>query len=191
MARKLYPKPGETWKAHQRRSTTGWFDKYAPPDKPGIDISPNGDPLNHTFRRWIYEIDGDATSMKGVPDDTFQTTYSSNVLEHLSFQKTALSNWYRITAPGGHLIVLVPDRDRYEKRNALPSRWNKEHKWFFLGDRDDPPYTFHFRALIKEAIPEGQIVSYELLDEGFDYRGDNEHSFGEYCWEAIILKPAA
>src|SRR5690348_12304237 len=102
---KDYPKVGETYKAHERRLRTGWYDKYAPPGLPGIDIGPDRDPLNHTFRRWTYEGDGDGTYMAGVPDDTYQTVYASHVLEHIKDVHTALKNWYRITKPGGHVIV--------------------------------------------------------------------------------------
>ena len=43
---------GETSKAHNRRLEEGWFEKYAPPDRIGLDIGCGEDPLNKTFRRW-------------------------------------------------------------------------------------------------------------------------------------------
>lgn len=168
---------------------TGWFDKYAPPHLSGIDIGPDIDPLNFTFRRWTLEQDGDATHMAGVPDNSFNCCHASHVLEHIHDPVTALRNWYRITAPGGHVVVLVPDRERYEKSTTLPSRWNPDHKWYWLADRDEPPVTLSFRRVLAEAIPHGELVSFAELNEGYDYRGPDEHSFGEYSLEAIIRKP--
>ena len=53
---------GETSKAHDRRLKEGWFDKYAPPDRIGLDIGCGRDCLNKTFRRWDKIFgDGDAT----------------------------------------------------------------------------------------------------------------------------------
>jgi SAM-dependent methyltransferase len=164
-----FPKVGETWKAHERRVRTGWFEKYAP-DQPGIDIGPDRDPLNHTFRRWLYEKDGDATFMSGVPDGVFQTVYASHVLEHLHEPQRALKHWWRILRPGGHLIVVVPHRDLYEKKKELPSRWNPDHKWFWLPDADEPPVTLNFQRVLTEAVPDGEMISFTILDEGFDSR---------------------
>ncbi len=45
-------KTGETRKAHARRLKEGWYEKYAPSDKSGIDIGCQYDPLNETFRRY-------------------------------------------------------------------------------------------------------------------------------------------
>jgi SAM-dependent methyltransferase len=183
-----FPKVGETYKAATRRAATGWFDRFAPQHLAGIDIGPDRDPLGVSFRRWTYEGDGDATFMFGVPDESFVTVYASHVLEHIKDVNTALKNWYRILKPGGHLIVLVPHRDRYEKRKVLPSRWNPDHKWFWLPDQDDPPVTLNFRRVIRDAIPQGELVSFGVLDEGYEHRGENAHSFGEYSIEAVIKR---
>lgn len=179
---------GETWKAHPRRLLTGWFDLYAPPEQPGIDIGPDCDPLNHTFRRWHYEKDGDATEMRGVPDNTFQTTYISHVLEHVNNPILAIRNWYRVTKSGGHLIILVPHRDMYEKRKTLPSKWNPDHKTFWLPDTEESPVTKSLMKTIMTAIPNANVVSFTVLDEGFVSNGPDSHSEGEYSIEAIIKK---
>ena len=185
--------PGETWKARQRRLATGWFDQYAPGNKSGIDIGCQKDFLNHTFRRWdlIYG-DPDATFMEGVPDEAFFTVYASHVLEHLDDPVTAVRNWYRITEKGGHLIILVPHRDMYEKKESPPSQWNHEHKWFFLpqlpGVTPLPPGVLALHAVIQEAIPDPEIVSYEVLSEGYVETPPNYHACGEYSIEAIIRK---
>jgi SAM-dependent methyltransferase len=177
---------GETSKARERREREGWFDKFAPPDRPGIDIGSGPDPLNDTFRRWD-KPDGDAALMAGVAGGTFATVYASHVLEHLNDPLEALRNWWRILATGGHLIVLVPHRDLYEKRLTLPSRWNGEHKTFWLPDDFDPPVTWSFRWAIERAVPDGELVLFQVLDECYQANG-NDHAGGEYSIEAIVRK---
>lgn len=181
---------GETSKAHKRRLAEGWFQLYADPDKSGIDIGCGTDPLNHTFRRWdVMYGDGDAVYMDGVPENTFHTVYASHVLEHLREPETALRRWYEILKPGGHLIVMVPHRDMYEKKRFLPSIWNPDHKWFWLPDQADILGTKSFRATIDDAIPHGELISFKILDELYVPLSAHEHAVGEYSLEAIIRKP--
>jgi hypothetical protein len=180
---------GETSKAHERRVREGWF-KYAPEDRSGIDIGCQKDPLNQTFRRYdVIYGDGDATYMEDVADNTYFTVYASHVLEHLPDPVTAIKNWYRILQPGGHLIISIPHRDLYEKKKELPSRWNLEHKWFFLPDKSEPPCTLSFQGVIAEAIPGANLVDFRVVDEGFDYSiPPTIHSCGEFSIEAVIKK---
>lgn len=180
---------GETIKARDRRIREHWFKLFAPEDQPGIDIGCQRDPLNHTFRRWdLIFGDGDATHMEGVPDEIFQTVYASHVLEHLQDPVTAIRNWYRICRPGGHVIICVPHRDLYEKRLTLPSRWNNDHKWFYLPDEFDPPHTQSLRAMIEQAIPKPDIVGLTVQQEGWLSLPEDQHSVGEYSIEAIVRK---
>lgn len=181
---------GETSKARNRRLREGWFEKYAPADKTGIDIGCQDDPLNHSFRRFdIVFGDGDATEMIGVPENSFNTTYASHVLEHLNYPRRAIKRWYDITAPGGHLIICVPHRQLYEKKKMLPSRWNHEHTYFWLPDVEEPPCTKSLLNEITSAIPNANIVSLRTIDEGYDYSLDAEtHPVGEFSIEAIIRK---
>lgn len=179
---------GETAKAYDRRVREGWFERYVA--DPGIDIGCQRDPLNHTFRRWdlIYG-DGDATFMEGVADETFATVYASHVLEHLADPITALRNWYRILRPGGHLIVVVPHRDLYEGRKTLPSRWNHEHKSFWLPmDGDGLPGTRGLNFSFHEAIGRG-ATEIRIQNEGWAME-PGKHAVGEYSIEAILRKYA-
>lgn len=181
----------ETFKSSGRRVREKWFEQYAPDHLVGIDIGCQHDPLNHTFRRWdLIFGDGDATFMEGVPDSSFYTVYASHVLEHVADPVLAVKNWYRILRPGGHLIINVPHRDLYEKKYLLPSRWNGEHKTFWLPENHEPPCTRGLRQTVLEAIPEANIVLLRVLDEGFRDPGPEQHSDGEYSIEVIVKKPA-
>jgi ubiquinone/menaquinone biosynthesis C-methylase UbiE len=180
----------ETAKAFARRTRENWFNRYAPDWLAGIDIGCQRDFLNETFRRWdmIYG-DEDATFMHGVSDGKFRTVYASHVLEHLPDPVAALQNWFRILKPGGHLIVCVPHRDLYEKKTTLPSKWNGDHKTFWLPEVGEPPVTLGLRETIAQAVPTGKIVYVRVLDEGFESHGPENHSGGEYSIEAVVEKP--
>ena len=178
---------GETSKARARREREGWFEKYAPANKPGIDIACGHDPLNDSFQRWDKEFgDGDATILAGVPPNTFYTVYASHVLEHLTNARQAIARWYEVLQPGGHLIILVPHRDLYEQRTELPS-FNPDHLSFWLPDQEEPPDTKSLKKEVLETIPEAQIVILRILDEQFI--PGMCHPYNEYSIEMIVRKP--
>ena len=176
----------ETRKAKDRREREGFFDKYC--QGRGIDIGGGHDPLNDSIEIWDLER-GDATFMKGVPDDTYDFVYSSHCLEHISNPFLALLNWCRILKKGGYLIIAVPHRDLYEKKKFLPSRWNGDHKFFFLPDDHDLPHTIGLTKLIRGSIG-NQIgfISVRTCDEGHTITDPNQHSNGEYAIEVILVK---
>lgn len=169
---------GETAKAHDRRKREGWFEKFAPPKLPGIDIGCGIDPLNDSFLLWdqIYGC-SDATYMDGVPNDSFHTVYASHILEHLTYPVIAVQNWWRITAPGGNLIISVPHRDLYEFKTELPSDENPDHKSYWLPMESDPPHTFSLAAVVSTATKMSNFLM-RVLD-----------SNGEYSIEIIVQKP--
>lgn len=178
----------ETIKSFDRRIREGWFEKFAPSHLSGIDIGCGKDPLNATFRRFDNILgDGDAQKMEGIPDDSFHTVYGSHILEHVHDPIEALYNWYRICRSPGHVIVCVPHRELYEKKKTLPSRWNGDHKTFWLPEKGEPPHTRGLREVVLQAIPNADILLLRVLDEGWVSNGD-AHSGGEYSIEVIIKK---
>jgi len=182
---------GETFKARSRRLREGWFERFAPDDKPGIDIGCQFDALNETFRRWdLLFGDGDAAVMEGVPDKIFHTVYASHVLEHMVDPVLALKNWYRILRPGGHLVISIPHRDLYEKKKELPSNWNPDHKWFWLPDKEESPHTLGLKQVIERAgLVESEIVDLRVVADGYDYELPSDvHSVGEFSIEAVIKR---
>lgn len=179
----------ETTSARARRKREGFFEKYIA--HPGIDVGCGYDPVDLDFARWdqAHYNSGDATFMVGVPDGAYNTVYSSHLLEHVHDPVTALQNWYRILAPGGHLIVCVPHRDLYEKKPTLPSLWNLDHKTFWLPETAEEPDTRSLKGTVLEAIPGADIVSLRVLDGGWVPRPVEQHSCGEYSIEVIVRKP--
>jgi hypothetical protein len=183
---------GETGKAHLRRISEGWYDAYV--RAPAIDIGCGRDPLLAGFpmKRWDSILgDGDCTVMAGEADGAYATVYASHVLEHVADPLAALHRWYRLLKPGGHLIVCVPHRDLYEGQQNKPSRWNADHKTFWLPNRPahgDPPHTRGLRKVILDSIPQAEILSLRVLDAGHAWPDPTQHPGGEYSIEAVLRK---
>ena len=177
----------ETNKAKKHRISENWFDKYI--QYPGIDIGSSNDPVDEKFDLWDFALgNGDATYMEGVKDRTYKTVYASHIIEHLYFPVEGIKNWFRILDEGGHLIILAPHRDLYEKRKRLPSRWNPDHKTFWLPEEYEPPCTFSLKHTVLQAIPDANIVSLNVLIEDWKSDSENAHSQGEYSLEIIVKK---
>lgn len=177
----------ETEKSLDRRKREGWFEKYI--TAPVIDIGCATDPITDDCRRYDRDLgDGDCTFCRDIADESYQTVYASHVLEHVYHPLTAIQNWVRILKPGGRLIICVPHRDLYEKKQLLPSRWNGEHKTFWLPFKMDPPNTFSLFHTVEQADQSLTIESIRVLDDGYSSNGD-EHSSGEYSIELIGRKP--
>ena len=64
------------------------------------------------------------------------------------------------------MIIAVPHRDLYEKKLAPPSRWNRDHKYFFLPDRNELPSTLGLLPILKVALKKFQIEYIKVCSEG-------------------------
>lgn len=175
----------ETSKAHARRERDGFFRKYI--HGKGIDIGHNGDPLTPDCDMWDIE-DGDAQYMAGVPFESYDFVYSSHLLEHVEDADDSLIAWWDLVKHGGYLILFLPHRDLYEKRKELPSRWNPDHKRFFMPIADEPPCTVGAAQLIANTLTDYELIKIEICDEGHTITNPNIHSDGEYSIEIILRK---
>jgi SAM-dependent methyltransferase len=165
----------ETLAAFDRRYREGFFEKYC--QGHGIDIGCGNDPVTAFVDKWDSSIDPnqDAMTMNGVPDCIYDFVYSSHCLEHISHPWKALSNWWRILKPGGYLILLLPHRDLYEKKNDLPSIFNHDHKWYFLPSRDEGPTTFSLIGLLNICCINYDLIYLKLCEL--------------YSFECVVRKP--
>ncbi len=177
---------GETTKAHARRQSEGFFDKYC--QGRGLDIGFGGDPITATSEGWDFE-DGDAQYLKGLENEAYDYVYASHTIEHMVDADVALKNWWRVTKPGGYLLLYLPHRELYEKKKTLPSRFNSDHKHFFLPDRDEAPDTIGVVPLIHRALPDAEIVYVKECSAGRTITDPNIMSDGEFSIEAVIHKP--
>lgn len=162
----------ETSKNRRRRIANGDFNRYFVGR--GIDIGCGKDPVLTTAVPFDKEH-GDAHTLPGVPEQSFDWVYSSHCLEHLERPHHALERWWAVLRPGGHLILTVPDFVLYEKRK-FPSRFNTDHKHFF-----------GFQSLLDLfTMLEGcQLIRMQLNDEDFNYK-DRESDQTRYGAQAEI-----
>lgn len=175
----------ETTKAKPRRTREKFFEKFC--QGKGLDIGYGGDPLAENCQGWDIEH-GDAQTLEGLKDPEFDFVYSSHTLEHLDNAEIALKNWWKIIRPGGYLILYLPDRNLYERKKTLPSRWNNTHKRFFLLDRDEPPDTVGVIPLIQRTLSGYEIIQAKVCDEGYKITGPKTQSMGEYSIEVVVKK---
>lgn len=178
--------PLETSKCRARREREGFFEKYC--QGRGIDIGWGGDLLAPNCTGFDFE-DGDSQTLEGVADASFDFAYSSHNLEHMRDPAEALANWWRVVRPGGFLIFTVPHRDLYEKRTTLPSRFNKDHKHYFLPDRDEAPVTIGVEPLIRRVLPGAELVYLRVCNQGNTVTDPDQHADGEYQIETVLRKP--
>lgn len=178
---------GETQKAFDRRVREKFFDKYI--SGHGLDIGAGTDPLTWDCETWdLYQTNftQDAHDVK-FPDETFDWVYSSHCLEHLDDPRAALREQWRLLKRGGFLILFLPHRDLYEKRERPPSRWNSEHKNFFVPDRHLHSDVLGVRQLLEEELG-GQIQYVAECSEGHTISDPDVHSDGEISIEAVVRK---
>ncbi len=83
----------------------------------GIDTSPDAiTTCNLKGLHGAYQMDG---SSPDLPRESFDIIIASDVLEHISDDIRALTQWHRLLAPGGTLICFVP---------AFPFLWSEFDK---------------------------------------------------------------
>jgi SAM-dependent methyltransferase len=155
---------GETSKANRLRSPE-FIKKYL--SGKVIDIGGGNDLVNPFAERFDIE-DGDANHITRYRQPlSYDTVYSSHCLEHMYHPARALNEWWQLVAPGGHLIITVPEEDLYEQ-GIWPSYFNADHKVTFRLDRDTTwsPVSIELRELISP-LPSSKII----------FIGINDHSY--------------
>jgi SAM-dependent methyltransferase len=179
---------GETLKSRGRRERQGFFERYC--QGRGIDIGCGDDPLTPEVDKWDM-VNGDATDMVGVEPDTYDFVYTSHLLEHLFYPVVAIQNWWKILKVGGHLIIVVPHKELYERKDCLvPPLHEDRHKMFFLPDRADPPHTLSLLDTVNLALGADprEFVYMMTCDEGRIAVDAVSHPQGEYQIELVIRK---
>lgn len=186
-----------TGNAHHRRKRSYFFEKYC--QGKGIDIGckdvkvlPYADGFDKQDLPGV-DIIGDATYMEAIPDESYDWVYSDHCLEHLQDVHTALTNWWRILKPKGHMIVVVPHRDYYERKLRLPSIYNGSHFHFFLPFEKDPPDTICLYDLLRETTPGGSIRYVNECSDCMPVHRAGELAAGsevppEWSIEAVVQK---
>lgn len=104
---------------------------------------------------------------------SFDTVFSSHVLEHLPDSYRCVKEWSMFCKKGGYFILYLPCGSKYDnfenREHCHDTRYESFMLWFrrvFCGE------ALNFRG--------GQLLPplFELIDDGTDY-GENRYSF--YC----------
>lgn len=101
--------------------------------------------------------------------ESYDCVHSSHCLEHMHDPVDALRRWWKLVKSGGYLVVVVPDENLYEQ-GAWPSRFNPDHKATFRMNKEDTwsPCSYDLAKLAGD-LPNGEVISAELQDQGYDY----------------------
>lgn len=145
----------------------------------GIDIGAGPDPISlyaeffplmRSLKIWDMP-DGDAQLLASATDASFDFVHSSHCLEHMRDPFEALTHWFRVLKPGGHLIAVFPDEDLYEL-GQFPSTFNSDHKWTFSIHKATSwsEKSVNVTDLLRHLGDQAQPLKVELLDAGFRYR---------------------
>jgi len=164
---------GETASAKPRRIASGFFKDYC--YGTGVDIGAGTDPVLPDSDVVDKLTGGDAYKLV-YPDSHFDYVYSSHCLEHLTFAKQALYEWNRVLKVGGRLILFLPERDNYERKNELPSNGNGDHKHYWTLFDTEPPCTFGL-------VP--MLLSMSCWEVVYAQKCDKQ---GEYSIEVVAVK---
>ncbi|NWF87933.1 MAG: class I SAM-dependent methyltransferase [Ignavibacteriaceae bacterium] len=176
---------GETSKAKQRRLIEGFFDKYI--IGKGLDIGFGGDLISPNTQGYDFEH-GDAQYLENIAYEQYDFVYSSHTLEHMPDPATALKNWFRVLKKNGFLIIYIPHRDLYEKKKTLPSRFNPNHTYFFLIEKDEEPDTLGILPLIQRNLNGYELIYAKECNFGNTITDPLKHSNGEYSIEVVLRK---
>jgi SAM-dependent methyltransferase len=86
----------------------------------------------YEFREGSYGdlIVCDAVNLCNVERDKYDFILASHVLEHIANPIKAVKEWLRVTQPGGHIILILPERSAtFDRRRELTGMDTLVHKY--------------------------------------------------------------
>lgn len=176
---------GETSKAYNRRQKEKFFERFCKGE--GLDIGCGNDVVIKGCYGWDL-AHGDAQYLATIEDESLDYVYSSHCLEHMVDVRVALKNWFRVLRKGGYLLLYIPERDLYEKRKRLPSRFNPHHRHMFKLGQSDEFDTLDIIEEIKESLDGYEIIYAKICDDGYEVLPEHIQSSGEYSIEIVLQK---
>lgn len=176
----------ESRKTFYKKVESGFFDIYM--SGRGLDVGGTGYlPDVHAILPTAEMVDLNYPGYDGITlpftDSSQDFVYSSHCLEHIDNYQTTIQEWMRVTKSKGHIVIVVPHRDLYEKKLDLPSRFNGDHKRFYTA-----------ASLLQEIQDSLPVNSYRVRhlrenDEGHVYTDPPEvHGCGCYEVEVVLEK---
>jgi SAM-dependent methyltransferase len=125
----------ESKKTYLEKIQSGFFHKYMSGPK-GIDLGyagyiPDVVPILDTAIGVDLNTPGYDGHTLPFDDNSLDYVYSSHFLEHVSDYKNMLKEMFRVLKHECHIVLTVPHKFLYEKKESLPSRFNEDHKRFY------------------------------------------------------------
>ena len=123
--------------------------------------------------------------------ESFECIIASHSLEHLHYPMGAFQRWEQGLRPGGHLLVIVPSWETYE-RKRWPAQVNPDHKtaWTIgghgLSTMSEQAGFSHIRSVLWLPLYT-EIVRLTTLDEGFKPNAEHDQILEGSCECAIEL----
>lgn len=176
----------ESLKTYEQKIYNGFFDQYM--SGKGAEIGyagyiPEVVPILENCDGYDLNTLGYDGKTIPKPDEYYSYLYASHVLEHIADYVQAIQEWHRVVKPNGYIIILVPHKDLYEKKERPPSQWNADHKRFYS--------TSKLISEIEESLNFDQYRIRYLRenDDKYDYTiPSNIHSEGGYEIEIVLEK---
>lgn len=115
----------------------------------GLDIGYGGDPVVEGVETFDRELShpshahvgnakqdhtGDAQDLSRFSDESFDYVYSSHCIEDFENTAGVLQEWVRVLKPGGYLILLFPDEQKFREHcQATGQPRNLDHQHETMG----------------------------------------------------------
>ncbi|MEJ7933110.1 methyltransferase domain-containing protein [Sphingobium sp. AN558] len=182
------PPPDEAGRSYARRLQSGFLNRYCAGEQV-LDVGFSGydNPDRKTALPHAIGIDLNYPGYDGrhlpFEDGSVDTVFSSHCLEHIADDHAVIQDWFRVLKIGGFIVCMVPHQALYEKKDALPSDWNMDHKRMYT--------PASLLASFETALETNSYRVRHLADndEGFNYAlGPGVHSDGAYEIELVIQK---
>lgn len=177
----------ETERSHKKRFINGFYKTYM--NGKGLDIGYRGSVKGRidAVLPTAIGIDIDYPGYDGITlpfnSESQDYVFSSHCLEHIDDPFQAIQEWWRVLKVGGYLVVTVPHKHLYERKEYPPSIWNGDHKRFYT------PCSLLYE--IEQSLPVNgyRIAHMRDNDDNFDYdRETSEHASGAYEIELVVKK---
>lgn len=152
----------------------------------GLDIGCGNDPIKvpgAIVDPWDKILGhGDAFTLPGVENESYDWIFSSHCLEDSTDVPAAIQRWAQVLKRGGTMIITVPSYFLYEHRE-WPSRGNGAHRASFdLFDCPEeikhPHYTL--ADMVRIGFGYGlMLIDASVQSDEYDFRRVNEKSFDQ------------
>lgn len=154
----------------------------------GMDIGFGGDPIHSAAIRMDMpspytntgenpvQLGGDCRNLRWILSDSLDYVYSSHVLEDFDRAETepVLREWLRVIKPGGLIVLLLPDQQRY-----IASCLRRGEVWGngIIGNPHHSIAEFSMQYVMDVAAKIGNTEKYQSID-----------SLGEYSFLLVLKK---